>query len=138
MAWMNQETKAELAPAIKAVLKKYKVKATIAVKNHSTLVVNLKSGVLDIIGNYNEVADTRYTSYGAPVRLAEGELSVNEHWYHEHFSGKVVEFFKELIAAMKGDKWFDKSDSQTDYFHTAYYLDVNVGAWNKPYVVNAD
>ena len=29
--------------------------------------------------------------------------------------------------------WFDKSDIQTDYFHTAYFIGINVGKWNKPY-----
>ena len=52
MAYMSQERKANLAPAIKAVLKKYKVKATIAVRNHSTLVVNIKSGSIDFIENF--------------------------------------------------------------------------------------
>jgi len=40
-----------------------------------------------------------------------------------------------LIKAMKGTDWFDESDSQTDYFHIAYYLNVNVGKWNKPYIL---
>ena len=52
MAYMSQERKQNLAPAIKAVLKKYGVKATIAVRNHSTLVVNIKSGSIDFIENF--------------------------------------------------------------------------------------
>lgn len=47
MAYVSQEDKKELTPAIKAVLKKYNVKATIAVRNHSTLVVNIKEGYID-------------------------------------------------------------------------------------------
>jgi hypothetical protein len=35
-----------------------------------------------------------------------------------------------LLAAMKGDKWFDKSDSMVDYFHTAWYNDIKIGEWN--------
>ena len=35
MAYVSQKDKAELAPGIKAVLKKYKMKASIAVRNHS-------------------------------------------------------------------------------------------------------
>ena len=37
-----------------------------------------------------------------------------------------------MLAAMKGDKWFDKSDSMIDYFHTAWYNDIKIGEWNKP------
>ena len=46
---------------------------------------------------------------------------------------KAKAFLNELLTAMKGDKWFDKSDIMTDYFNTAYYLDINIGRWNKPY-----
>jgi hypothetical protein len=34
---------------------------------------------------------------------------------------------------MKSADWYDRSDSQSDYFDTAYYVDVNVGKWDKPY-----
>ena len=52
MAYMSQERKQSLAPAIKAVLKKYGVKGTLAVNNHSTLVLNIKSGSIDFIENF--------------------------------------------------------------------------------------
>jgi len=38
---------------------------------------------------------------------------------------------------MKGDQWYDNSDAMTDYFDTAYYMDINVGQWDKPYVLTA-
>ena len=43
----------------------------------------------------------------------------------------------ELETAIKGTTWFDKSDIQSDYFHVAYYWDVNIGKYNKDYVVEA-
>lgn len=129
MAYVSQEKKAELAPAIKAILKKYGVKGSIAVRNHSTLVVNIKSGKIDFIGNYNKIAA------GNTARQANGYLDVNPYWYHDHFDGKAQKFVGEMFAAMKGPDWFDKSDSQTDYFHCAHYVDMNIGQWNKPYVV---
>ena len=42
---------------------------------------------------------------------------------------------EELIAAMKGTTWYNKSDAMSDYFDIAYYLDVNVGKWDKGYVL---
>ena len=53
MAYVSQEMKKELAPAIKAVLKKYNVKASISVYNHSTICVNIKSGPIDFISEAN-------------------------------------------------------------------------------------
>ena len=32
-----------------------------------------------------------------------------------------------------GRGWYDNSDAMIDYFDTAYYMDISVGDWNKPY-----
>ena len=52
MAYVSQDRKKSLAPAIKAVLKKYNVKGTLSVRNHSSLVLTLKSGSIDFIENF--------------------------------------------------------------------------------------
>jgi len=51
MAYISQEKKAKLSPTIKAILKKYKMKGTIAIKHHFSLVVNLQSGPIDFDHN---------------------------------------------------------------------------------------
>ena len=124
MAYMNQEKKARLAPAIKAVLKKYNMKGSIAVSNYSTLVVNIKSGPLDIIADANK--DSKY-----PVK---NYLQVNTYWIDSHYTGKVKKFLLELRDAMM-DGNHDRSDIQTDYFDVGWWIDINVGQYNKPYVV---
>ena len=60
MAYMSQEKKAKIAPVVKAVLKKYKVKGSLAVRNHSTLVLNIKSGSIDFIENLLLLIVMRY------------------------------------------------------------------------------
>jgi hypothetical protein len=52
MAYVFQEKKANLAPTIKAILKKYNVKGTLSVRNHSSLVLNIKSGKMDFVENF--------------------------------------------------------------------------------------
>ena len=64
----------------------------------------------------------------------DGYTQVNTYHIDRHYSGDVKQFLNELVTAMKGTKWFDKSDIMTDYFHTAYYIDINIGKWNKPYI----
>ena len=124
MAYVSQSLKKQLAPAIKAVLKKYKVKGSIAVNNHSTLVVNLKSGAVDFQKDYNGEGAHHY--------------QINPYWFQDHYEGAAKSFLTELLAAMKPeDVWFDNSDPMTDYFHTAYYVDVNIGRWNQQYEVTA-
>ena len=130
---MNQERKAKIASLLKPVLKKYGVKGTLAVRSHMTICLNIKSGNIDFIQNYNDTVQAQPGGFrnGSPV---EKYIGVNPYWYQDHFSGKAKEFLSEAFAALKGAEWYDNSDAMTDYFDTAYYVDVNVGSWNKPYV----
>ena len=118
MAYVSKQDKAELAPAIKAVLKKYDMKGSISIRHYSTLVVKIKQGAIDF-------AD--YFTHG------EGYIQVNEYWIDSHYQGIHRAFLNELLAAMKGPKYFNEDDSMTDYFHRSHYTDINIGAWNKPY-----
>jgi len=133
MAFMNQDKKAALAPAIKAALKKYGVKGSLSVDNHSSLVLTIKSGPIDFIQNYNQTVGQQPGGFrnGSP---AEKYIQVNKFWFHEHFSGKAKNFLAEVIKAMNVGN-HDRSDSQTDYFDVGWYINVNIGKWNKPYIV---
>ena len=140
MAYVSQEKKASLAPAIKAILKKYGVKGTLAVRNHSTLVLNIKSGGIDFIENFIETDKKKpYAKYMSEDEVAyirkKKSIDVNPYWYHEHFSGKAKKFLTEIVASMKGPEFFDHTDAQIDYFHVAHYFDINIGQYNKPYEV---
>ena len=132
MAYMSQDQKKKLAPGIKAVLAKYGVKGTIGVRHHSSLVVNIKEGALDFIAHANKKNKAYAERTGHQFYEVKDNYQANP--YHaDGDEGVFGEFFGELIAAMKGTDWFDKSDIMTDYFHTAWYLDINIGQWNKPY-----
>ena len=133
MAYMNQERKSIIAPEIKVILKKYGIKGSLAVRNHSTLVLNLKSGKIDFIKNFNETVSKQPGGFrnGSP---AEKSLQVNPYWYHDHYSGKAKSFLAEVLAVMNGGN-HDNSDIQSDYFDVGWYVDVNVGQWDKPYIL---
>ena len=131
---MDQERKATIAANLKPVFKKYGVKASLAVRHHSTIVVNIKSGPIDFIGNYNKTVSEKR---GEEHAVTRNYMDVNPYWYQEHFTGTAKEFFDEVMTAVKSADWFDKSDIQTDYFHTAYYFDINVGKWDRAYELTA-
>lgn len=141
MAYVSQETKAKIVAAVKPILKKYGLKATFAVRNHSTISVNIKSGKIDFIENYiatdvNVLHGRKMAQDQIDYIRKNKSLDVNPYWFHEHFSGKAKAALTEIFAAIKkGGSWYDESDIQTDYFNTAFYMDVNVGKWNKPYLV---
>ena len=123
MAYMSQEKKAKIAPQVKAILKKYNVKASLAVRNHMTLVLNVKQGPIDFINDFGNSEDAK--KFG---------IQVNPYHYKSHFTGKSVKFLEEVITAMN-DGNHDRSDIQSDYFDVGWYVDVNIGQWNKPYAL---
>ncbi len=134
MAYVSQDMKAKLAPTIREICKKYGVKGSIAVRNHSTLVLNIRQGNIDFIGNFNRTVSERPGGFrnGNP---AKDHIDVNTHWYQEHFDGRARAFLSEVIPAMEGPDYFDHSDIQSDYFHRSHYIDINIGSWNKPYAL---
>lgn len=135
MAYVSQEEKKALSPKIKEICKRYGVKASIAINNHSTLVLNVKSSSIDFFDSYNRIAGERFTHRNGVFDDVKDYMDVNTSWYKEHFDGIALEFLKEIIPAMKGPDWFDKSDIMTDYFHVKHYVDINLGKWDKPYIL---
>ena len=133
MAYMRQEKKAKIAPHVKAILKKYKVKGSLAVRNHSTLVLNIKSSPIDFIQSFHSTRNQR-PEYANQNLITSKHLSVNPYWYQDHFDGKAKEFLTEVMTALQEGN-HDRSDIQSDYFDVGWYVDINIGAWNKPYVL---
>ena len=123
MAYMSQTQKAAMSPAIKAVLKKYNMKGTIAVRHNSTLVVNIKSGKLDVMGETKDCQGCE-------------KISINPYYLKDNHQGETYFFLKELVAAMNVGN-YDNSDVQTDYFDCGHYIDINIGSWDKPYTLVA-
>ena len=125
MAYVSQELKAKLAPKIKAICKKHGVKASLAVRHHSTLVLNIKSGKIDF-----------YSDFGIESADRRSGIQVNTYHYNSHFTGKSKKFLSEVIPVMNTGN-HDNSDIQTDYFDVGWYVDVNIGKWNQPYTLEA-
>ena len=130
MAYMSQENKKSIAPVMRKIMKKYGVHGYHAVRNHSKLVLNIKEGSIDFIGNYVKGLDD-------DCYKPKDYMQVNTHWVDDHFSGVAKDFLSDMIDAMNGvgtDKEnFDKSDIQSDYCHVGWYIDINVGKFDKTY-----
>lgn len=105
----------------------------------------LKFGVKKMHGGSNGVDVTiksGSTDFTDCFTHGDGYAQINQ--YHTHMYGKHQPLFDKIYKIIKtapingegyhkGTGWFDKSDSMTDYFHTAYYISMNVGSWDKPY-----
>lgn len=133
MAYVSQERKQSIEPIVKRICAKYGVKARMAVRGHSTLVLNISSGKIDFFESFNRLGmlDFRPEHYGKfePVSTY---ISVNPYHYQRHFDGVALSFLQEVICEMNEGN-HDRSDIMTDYFDVGWYIDVNIGKWNKPY-----
>ena len=133
MAYMNQERKAALAPGIKEVLQKYGLKGTISTDEHS-IAVNIAEGPFDFIGDYNEkhkaVWAWKHINW---VWSDVSYIQVNVRHIDACFSDPMmVAALIELRDAMNAGN-HDNSDLMSDYFDVGWYLDINIGKWNKSY-----
>ena len=136
MAYMNSERKAKIAANLKPILKKYGIKGTLRVRNHMAIVLTLKSGKIDFIANSNRVCGNNLYQVSRGFKPNTGNYcSVNQFWFHEHYDGDAKAFLTEAIDALKSADYYDRSNAMIDYFDTAYYMDINIGRWDKPYEV---
>jgi len=130
---MNQERKQKISNALKPILAKYGMKGTLKCRQHA-ITLTLRQGPIDFIGDLNESRNGRLGVSKDEMRK-HYELQVNQYWIDEHYTGVSLEFLKQVKDAMQAADYYDRSDAQIDYFDTAYYYDINVGSWNKPYTL---
>ena len=135
MAYITTQEVAAIRKELKAQLPQYKFSVTR--HHHSSVTVAFMKGPA-----FSEY--TYFDRYAGEQKDAvlEGHEQLN-HYHAERFYGeenaaiinKVEEIIKTAPVKAGGREWYDDSDSQTDYFDTAYYMNIHVGKWDKPYEV---
>jgi hypothetical protein len=128
MAYVDQQKKAKIATALKAVMPKG-WKFSLAVNNHSTIVLTISAAPVNLI------AALVPSEYRKPETMTYAQI------YHKRIDecfndAEITATFEKISEALNLEN-FDKSDSMTDYFHVGHYVDINVGKWNKPFAVIA-
>ena len=68
----------------------------------------------------------------------EGYSQVNTYWIDDHYKGIAKQFLNELLAEMKGTKYYNNDNAQFDHFDRSHYTDINIGKWNKPYKLDIE
>jgi len=122
---MSQERKAVLAAEIKKVIPQ-DWKYTLSVHHHSTLVLTITAAPIDLIGE-NLVCKERRESRPEYVNL-------NEYYLDREYPAPLAETFKKIKAAMMVGN-HDRSEPQTDYFDVGWYIDIKIGAFERPFRV---
>jgi len=134
MAHMNQAKKAVIKAAMDKVLKARGFKYSLRVDHYSSITCTIQAGPVDFIGNFNDKTKQEFSRGG---RLDRDYLQVNLYWIDDHFTGAAAQILKECREALQAAGYYDRSDAMTDYFDTAYYMHLNIGAWDKPYKITA-
>jgi len=134
MAYMNQEKKAIIKAAMDKALKARGFKYSLRVDNHMAIACTIQAGPIDFIGNFKDKTGDKFVNL--PAR-ALNHLQVNLYWLEDHYSGEALQVLQECAQALKAAGYYDRSDAMTDYFDTAYYMHLNIGAWDKPYKITA-
>ncbi len=100
-------------------------------QHHSSVHVTIKAGPIDFSDIYRD-------HYGSGDHYAQVNVyHLSNYGQHQPFFEEVLKIIKTAPALAEGGReWFDKSDAMTDYFHTAFYINLNVGEYDKPYVYN--
>lgn len=141
MAWVQKEVVTKVREALKVLNKEYGMKTSVSGTNSSSLKVRILSGKIDFIQNRIDMLtnDNRYTEAEKAHNIKymtefNSGIQVNHYWLDTVFSGIALEYLEKLKAIMSVDHW-DKSDIQSDYFNCAYFMNIDIGTWDKPYVV---
>ena len=133
---MAYVTTAEVSAIRKALKAKYpNMKFSVRNRDHTSVDVSIMKSDID----FSDILVVPCGNYGSDETKAVDNVSVN-HYYPDNY-GKFADLFKGILEIIKkapgtvegGREWFDKSDSMSDYFHTAFYIDLSIGKWDKPY-----
>ena len=107
--------KEEFGPDLKFGVKK---------QHYSSVTVTIKKGNVD----FSDI-----------MRESDRSISVNQ--YHLGQYGRHAMLFDSIVDVIKkapgkaegGREWYDESDAMVDYFNTAFYFNLEVGNYSKPY-----
>jgi hypothetical protein len=131
MAYMNQDKKAIIKAAMDKALKARGFKYSLRVDNHMAIACTISAGPVDLIANFRDKTGKTFELPGHD----KGHMQVNLYWLDDHYSGEALQILQECAQALKAAGYYDRSDAMTDYFDTAYYMHLNIGAWDKPYKI---
>lgn len=125
MAYVDQAKKQKIAAALKLVVPtgwKY----SLAVDNHSTIVMTVAAAPFDLLGAF------KASDWFNPKTATH--LSVNPYHFRAHIEDEsVADAIAAILAALNTDN-HDNSDLMTDYFDVGHYVTLQLGRWNKPFL----
>ena len=117
MAYLSKTQVKETREALKVAFPDFKFMVRKSHNGGGSINVSIMSGPVDF-GDIREAAQ------------------VNQYWVESHYEAHLVPFLEAVLKVIKfgsDRQWYDRSDSQIDYFDTAFYIDLEVGRFMNPY-----
>ena len=135
MAYISTEEVAAIRKELKKELPEYKFSVT--KHHHSSVTVAFMKG--PAFAEFQ--SRDRYTGEFKDD-VIEGHEQLNHYWAMDFYGEKNGALIKKVEKIIKtapvkagGRAWYDDSDAMTDYFDTAFYMNIHVGKWDKHYEV---
>jgi|TARA_R110000744_G_scaffold80035_1_gene157093 hypothetical protein len=130
MAYITKEEAAVVRKDLKKAFPE--IKFSVRIKHYTTLDVAIMEAPYDF-------AVREYKDACIPNREHRDNLvDQREYFTVNHYHLDTNQTYAQLpklqkIAKICLKEHWDKSEIQTDYFHCAFYLNLAVGKWDKPY-----
>ncbi len=127
MAYISAENTKQIRNALKEVFKDTGIKFGVKKFGHSSVTVTLLEGP-------DFPTAREYVQKECSNGI--GYYDVNPYWYPKNMTLIECDIIHKVIEVIKlgsSRKYFDESDAQTDYFWKAFYFDITIGKFGKPY-----
>lgn len=122
MAYISAEDVKRIRNAIKIAFPEFKF--SVRKDGYLGVYVSFVSGPVD----FNDVMRDKDSGY----------CQINEYWLQNYGQHQALfEAVLKIIKMAPEKQWYNNSDAQIDYFDTAFYIHMQIGNWNKPYVYKA-
>ena len=127
MAYISKEKVQVKQKQLAKLNKEYGVKASFSGSNSSSLTLTIHSGSI----NFFEYLDSGILELNGGICYVQLNLYYLSGWFKD---SKALDYLNKAYSIML-EGHFDESDSQSDYFYCSWYNFIQIGKWNKPYVV---
>jgi len=133
MAYMSQENKKEKLQALQKIIPS-SWKWSLSVDHHSTLVLTIQSAPVDLVGEWHHMRLEKRR--GLPPEFDQDKrpdhVQVNEYDLQDQFNQSLKKMSEIKDTMMVGNH--NNSDAMTDYFDVGWYISINLGRWDKPFI----
>ena len=126
MAYLSQDGKRVIVARCKPILKKYGMRATFGVRDHSSFQCTIRGGTIDWDKYSLEEGRNGWQKPNLRhPKTGQYDFQVNHYWIDTYWEGRALNFLRELTTAINADN-HDNSRSEIDYFDVGYYVDIRV------------